>query len=327
MCGTASQAILPLRWDTTMVAILRLPVTAWDCPTTAAGEIDTERKKAKMWNNGQGNGNGQQPPQYAQPQGYGGQEDVYGRLNNTREVGGARFPFLEATGRYALVVLEEFLHSSDGPSARAIFEVIDCRGAHAVGSHVVKIWKLVKPPYKPGMTTGADEFADFCRKLKGAPAGYPIGNDIRTLMKERVNDQLARGTVIDAVAVPNKKGTWINVFWNAVQQTPQDIAAMRQRLEQKGIPQTGNTPQGGQFQGAPHPSQLPPQGYQGQTQQWPTPPQGPPPGYPQPPQYAQPQAPQGAPQGPGVPLGGFLANVPPQGSGGPQGGNGGSGTW
>lgn len=188
-----------------------------------------------MWNQNNGNGNGY---------GYGQADDVYGRLNHTREIGGARFPFLEGSGTYALCTLEEFQHSSDGPSARALFEVLTSKdGKHAVGSYVVKIWKLVKPPFKPGMETDADRFADFCRKLKGAPAGHPIGNDIRVLMKERMNEQLARGTVIEGVAVPNQKGTWINIYWNNVAQTPQDIAQMRQRLEQKGIPDTRSGPQ------------------------------------------------------------------------------------
>lgn len=242
------------------------------------------------WNNGQNNGGGY------------GQDDVYGRLNNTKDVGKPRFPFVEDSGKLALYTLEEFQHSTDGPSARALFEVLESKtGKHPVGSHVVKIWKLVKPAKFQGQATDADMFADFCRKLKGAPAGHPIGNDIRVLMKERPADQLARGTVIEAVAVMNQKKTWTNIFWNNVQQTPQDIAAMRARLEQKGIPTTDFNA----------PAQQQPQ-YQ---------------------QYAQQQAlPQVGPQpqphnAGGPPPGGFLANVPPQNNGGNQGGNGGSGSW
>ncbi len=254
------------------------------------------------WNQGN-NGNGYQ----AQPQ-YGAngqQEDVYGRLNNAREAGGARFPFIEdGTHRLALASLEEFQHSTDGPSARALFEVL-ASSKHAVGSHVVKIWKLVKPnKYKDSLTDG-ELFADFCRKMKGAPVGYPIGNDIRVLMKERVNDQLARGTIIECVGVPNKKGTWVNIYWNTIQQSPEAIAAMRQRMEQKGIPDTGGRstqPAQNQYQGAPHPSQMPAQ-YPAQAQQAPV------------------AAPTTAPQG------GFLAQIPPAGPQGPQGGNTGGGTW
>ncbi len=268
-----------------------------------------------MWNgnNGnQGSGYGQQQPQ----QQYGGQqqEDVYGRLNNTRDVGGARFPFVEdGTHKLALAVLEEFQHSSDGPSARALFEVL-ASSKHAVGSHVVKIWKLVKPPKFKDSPSDADLFADFCRKLKGAPVGYPIGNDIRVLMKERPTDQLARGTVIECVGVLNKKGSWTNIYWNTIPQSPQDIAAMRQRLEQKGIPDTSGrstqTQQAPQGYGAPQQTAPQPQ-YQQAPQQMP---QG----------YAPPapaQAPQGAPNG------GFLAQIPPQGPQGNNGGNQGGGTW
>jgi hypothetical protein len=157
----------------------------------------------------------------------------------------------------------------------------------------VKIWNLTKPSKFPNQPTEADEFADFCRKLKGAPAGHPIGSDIRTLMKDRVRDQLARGTVIEANGVINKKGTYVRVYWNNVPQSGQDIAALRQRLELEGVPSTTDGPQQGG--GSYAPQQMP------QTQ------------------YGQPQQP--APQGP--PPGGFLANVPTNGGSG-QGGQGGS---
>jgi hypothetical protein len=241
-----------------------------------------------MWNQNNGNGNG-----------YGNQDDVYGRLNNTKDVGGARFPFVEGSGKYALCILEEFSHSSDGPSARALLKVIESKdGKHAPGTFVVKIWKLVKPSKFQGQATDADMFADFCRKLKNAPAGYPIGNDIRILMKERSNEQLARGTIIEAVAVPNRKGTWINVYWNAVPQQPQDIAAMRQRLEAEGIPETGaRTPQQ-PMQGPPvQPASMPWAGGA-------------------PTQAPQPTAPQGG-------VGGFLAQLPPTNTGNGNNGQGG----
>lgn len=246
------------------------------------------------WN--QGNGNG-----YGQP------EDVYGRLNNTKEIGGARFPFIEGSGKYALCTLEEFQHTGDGPSARALLKVL-ASDKHPPGSYVVKIWKLVKPPFKPGMTTDADMFADFCRKLKGVPVGYPIGNDIRVLMKERPNDHLARGTVIEASGVPKDyvkrdgtKAVWTNIYWISVPQSPQDIVAMRQRLEAEGVPSTGGPAPQAQPQ-----TQYPPQT---QMQQ--------PAGMP----WAGGQ-PAAAPQG--VPAGGFLANVPTNGQGN---GNGGQGGW
>ncbi len=286
-----------------------------------------------MWNqnngNGQGNGYGGQPAQgYGQQpqQGYGQQEDVYGRLNNTRDVGGARYPFIEGgQHKLALAVLEEFMHSTDGPSARAILKVLESR-VHPVGSFVVKIWKLVKPGKFPNQPTDADQFADFCRKLKNAPPGHPIGNDIRILMKERPLEQLARGTVIDANGVPNKKGNYVNVYWNAVQQGPQEIVAMRQRIEAEGVPSAnGPTPPQGQqgYQQPMQPQQMTQGGAYGQPQPnaqsgYPPAQNGYPPaqnGYPQQPQQ---QAPQGAPPG------GFLANVPtnPQGGGNGQGGGG-----
>lgn len=277
-----------------------------------------------MWNNGnQNNGNWNNGPQNY------GQQDPYAVGDTARERGGARFPFVEGSGTYAVAQLEEFPHSTDGVSARALLKVLASKdGKHPVGSFVVKIWKLVKPPKFPNALTEGEEFVDFCRKLKGAPAGYAMGQDMRTLMKPapvgRAAEQLARGTVIECVAVPNKKGTWINVYWNHVQQSPQDIAAMRQRLEAEGIPSTGpqsQGTQGGQYQGAPHPSQMQGQ-YPAQNQgsmpqqQSPYSPQQYAQQQPQQPQQPQQQYAQPAPQG------GFLGQATPGGQG-PQGGNGG----
>ena len=249
-----------------------------------------------MWN-----GNGQ------------GGDDVYGRLNNTKDVGGARYPFIEdGTHKLALAVLEEFQHSTDGPCARAILKVVESK-KHPVASFVVKIWQLVKPAKFPNQPTDADMFADFCRKLKNAPIGYPIGNDIRVLMKERPADQLARGTVIDANGVANKKGNYVNVYWNSVLQTPQDVVAMRQRIEAEGVPSASGP-------SAPQtPQNTPPEGAYGRPAQT----------YTQAPGYV-PAAPQ--PQGgytgrleqpaASPPPGGFLANVPTNnGNGGNQGGS------
>lgn len=274
-----------------------------------------------MWNNGNGNGNG-----YGG--GYsGGADDVYNRMNNAREVGGARFPFIEA-GKFklALGTLEKFQHKSDGPCARALFAVLESNNpAHPVGSWVVKIWKLVKQPKFDSQPSDAEKLADFAMKLKNAPRGYPIGNDIRTLLDGRPAEQLARGSVIEAVGVSNKKGNWVEVYWTAIPQTPQDIVAMRQRLEQAGIPSAGGQSQGGQ-----QPMQVPPQGYaQPMPQQQYAQPQMPPQGYAQPPAQMPPQpgfAPQQPAQPQGSPQGGFLAQIPPQGQG-PQGGNQGGGVW
>lgn len=295
-----------------------------------------------MWNNGNGQGNGNggygQGNGYGQPQqGYGGGADeaVYDRMNNARDPGGARFPFIEA-GRHklAVVTIEKFKHRTDGPCARIILKVLESQ-AHKPGSFVVKIYKLTKPGKFESSISDAEQMADFCMKLKNAPKGYPIGNDIRTLLEVRPQDQLARGSVIECQAVANAKGTWVNLYWNAVPQTPEDIVAMRQRLEAEGIPMT--TPQQG------GPAQLgygqPPQGQYGQPPQGYGPPQGyqqPPQGYgppQQPPQgqYGQPMPPgqpYGAPQpqpGYGPPQGGFVAQLPPQGGQGPQGGNNGQG--
>lgn len=269
-----------------------------------------------MWN--QGNGN----------QGYGNRgysQDVYDGLNSTKEVGKPKFPFIEdGKHKFALCSLDEFQHATDGPSARALFEVIESN-KHPIGSYVVKIWKLMKQPKFQNKDSDGVLFTDFCRKLKGAPVSHVMSNDIRVLMKERANEQLARGTVIECVAILNKKGTWTDIYWNSIKQSPEDIAAMRQRLEQRGIPDSGGAPQQpaqNQYTNAPHPSQMPgqyPAQQYGQPQNMmtyaPTTGTVGPDPQPIPVQqgYGQPQPPQG----------GFLASVPIK----PQGGNGGQGAW
>ncbi len=253
-----------------------------------------------MWNNGnQGNGQGngypqqQGYPQQNQPQAQSyGPQDTYDRLNNARQITN-RDPYIEE-GKHRLVVesLEEFAHET-GPAVRGTFEVL-ASTRHPVGSKVATVWFLMKPAFKPGMTTDSDRFADFCTRLKGAPVGYPIGNDIRVLLKERAKEQLARGMVIDVEGVrkfaktlteKNKDGFVVSQ-WSNVAQSPQDIASQRARLDAKA-------------QSAPAAQ---------------------PPMYAQPAmtQYAQPTA---APTPQGPPPGGYLANVPTN-NGGGQGGNG-----
>jgi len=316
-----SRAFLPLRWTSAVMGILDLPVPTYVEPAPVSGEIDVAARRTKdtvmAWGNNNGQGNG-----YGQGQSY-GQDDVYGRLNNTREIGGARFPFIEGgKHKLAVVTLEEFMHSSDGPSVRGLFKVLEST-THKPGSYVVKIWKLVKPPKYNTQPSDGDKFADFCRKLKNAPISYPIGNDIRVLMKERARDQLARGSVIEATGVPNKKGDWIEVYWNAVEgQTPEMIAQLRASIEQEGVPNTSGGPNQQQgYQQAPAQQQYAPpaqQAYQPQPmQQAPVQYQQQAPAQ----QYAPPVAPQQQ-----APQGGFLAQLPPpNGNGNPQGGNGGGG--
>lgn len=282
-----------------------------------------------MWNqnngNGQGNGYGQQQG-YVPQGGYGQPQDEYDRMNNARDVGQARFPFInDGQHKLVLATLEEFQHRTDGKCARALLKVLESRGPnpHQVGSFVVKIWKLNKPAKYDSQPSDSDLFADFCRKLKGAPVGHPIGNDIRILMRERPQDQLARGTIIDCTGVMNRKGNYVNIFWTSVPQDAASIAQMRARLEQEGVPSTSSGPSQpaqNQYAGAPHPAQManqypaqqgmpqqpgPQQGFQNQYQ-----------GQPMPVQQAPQQGYGQQPQQQGIPQGGFLANVPPQGGNG-----------
>lgn len=271
-----------------------------------------------MWNNGNGQGNG-----YGN--GYGnGDDDAYNRMNNAREQGGARFPFIE-DGKHilCLAVMEKFHHRTDGTSVRVLYEVLQS-DKHPVGSFVVKIYKLRKPPKFESKASDAELLAQMCIALKGVKPGYPIGNDIRTLIEPapvgRAEEQLARGTVVECIGVLNQKKTWVDLYWKTVDQTPEQIVQQRQRLEAKGIPMVGSSSGTGgqQFQGAPHPQQMQQQ-YPAQQQYAPQQ------GYQQQQAPQQQYAPQQAPvQGP--PQGGFLqqAGTPAP---GPQGGNGGGRPW
>ncbi len=164
-----------------------------------------------------------------------GPQDTYDRLNNARQITN-RDPYIEK-GNHTLAVesLEEFQHET-GPAVRATFEVLEST-AHAIGSRVATVWFLNKPTPKPGMVSDADRFADFCVKLKGAPAGYPIGADIRVLLKTRASEQLARGMVIKVNGVEKVAKTtgksYTMCYWTNVVQSPQDILALRQRIEAK----------------------------------------------------------------------------------------------
>lgn len=263
------------------------------------------------WNNGQGNRNQNIS------------EDVYSRMNNARAPGGARFPFISAgKHRLAAAVIEKFMTQKEGPAARVIFKVLEST-AHKPGDFVVKIYKLAVDAKFENSISDAEAFADLCMKLKNAPAGHPIGQDIKTLLELRPAEQLARGSVIDCFGVANAQGNWVNLYWTAVPQTPQDIVAMRQRLEAEGIPSTGGQvqgTQGAQYNNAPHPAQMP------QTQYGH--PQGPSAG-PLPYNQGGPAPAQGwgAPQPAQPPQGGFLAQIPPQGQGPQGGGNQGGGSW
>ena len=286
-----------------------------------------------MWNNGNGNGNnngnwnnqGQGQPQYGQQAQYGQSADsVYDTMKAQTLTHQQRDPFIgEGQHVLAVISIEEFFSQNAGPCVRASFEVLESK-THPVGSTVGAMWAMLKPAPKPGMTRDQDRFVDFITRLKGAPAGYPIGQDIRTLLKDRPTEQLARGTVIHAQGTKKTSKTtgkdYVLVAWNHAEQTQESVAQMRQKLDAKYPAGPQRNTQGGQFQGAPHPAQQNTQG--GYAPQGPQQPQGqqfPPQGYG--PQAGAPQIvpnAQGWGQQPaqGPPPGGYLANVPPQNNGG-----------
>ena len=206
-----------------------------------------------MWN--QGNGNG---PQNSYSQ------DPYDRLNNAKPISN-RDPYIEE-GQHTLAVIsiEEF-SGELGMAIRARFEVLESNTMKP-GTTTGAVWFLQNPPPKPGMTTDSDRFADFCTRLKGAPAGHPIGADIRVLVRDRAAEQLARGMVIRAYGVKKIAKTTGKAFtvvnWTNVEQTPAQIAQMRAQIEAKGLVHEQRGTGGGagystQTQPAPQPAAQP----------------------------------------------------------------------
>ena len=202
---------------------------------------------------------------------------------------------------------------------------------HATGSRVTKLYFITKPAKWESQTNDGDRFADFVKKLKGVTdPNYPVGQDCRKLLKERVLEQLARGMIIDAMGVNTSKKQdkpFVEVYWTSVAQTQEQIGEQRRRVESIPglIPQPGQPgPQQGQQQYAP---QQPQMGYgnNGQGQTMPASGYGPPPMPPQQNYAAPPQMPPAAPPQQPAPQGGFLSQVPgfggnPQGNGGQGGG-------
>ena len=265
---------------------------------------------------------------------YGHQEDVYGRLDRTKAVN-QRDPFIgEGPHELAVLSIEKFMHKEHGPSARATLLVLKSN-VHQVGSRVCKLWNLVKPSKFESQTTDADLFADFVRKLKGAPDGTMVGAQCRALLEDRVPEQLARGIRMVAFGVNTSKKAdkpYVNVNWTNIPQSQEEIAAMRARIDADPALAYTYSPPRDQNQGYQQPQQYAPQQmqvqemqYQQRSQYGAPPPQTPNQwGAPQAPaqQYAPPAQPVQAPAT-GVPQGGFLAQIPPA---GPPTGNG-NGGW
>ena len=296
-----------------MKTILDLPVPKRDEPVAVSGEIDTERKTKMSYGNEYGN--------------YG--QDHYDRLNRTKEIG-ERDPFIgEGPHRLCVLSIIEYPHKEKGPTVRITFEVLQSK-VHATGSRVTKLYFITKPAKWESQTNDGDRFADFVKKLKGVTdPNYPVGQDCRKLLKERVLEQLARGMIIDAMGVNTSKKQdkpFVEVYWTSVAQTQEQIGEQRRRVESIPglIPQPG---QPGPQQGPQQQQYAPPQGQQQYPQQQQYAPQNYAAAPQQPPQqnYAPPAQPGVVPQTQTAPQGGFLSQVPgfggnPQGNGGQGGG-------
>lgn len=168
---------------------------------------------------------------------YGIGDDFYDRMDHTKPVvRNDREPFIGAgKRRLAVLSLVQYQHKDHGPTVRATFVVlVSDNPEQPVGSTVGKLWFVTKQPDKGWKTSDADRFAEFIRRIKGAPDDYKVGRDIATLLRDRAKEQLMRGMVIDAFGKNVSKNAakpYIDVEWFPVKQTPEEIRDMRAKLD------------------------------------------------------------------------------------------------
>lgn len=236
-------------------------------------------------------------------------DEALRRLDNTKPVD-VKDPFI-AEGDHVLDVIEvtPFGHTKHGPSAKAIFEVVESK-VHPIGTRVVKMWFLKRPSMWPNQPTDSDRFADFVRKLIGADdPNTQVGQQCAALLRDRVPDQIARGMRLRAYGINTSKNPakpFTDVRWTAVPQTQPEIVQRRAAMDAKfgqwtpyhqGAPQQAPAAYAPP-QMPPQYAQQPPQGYgapapvthpagQWQQPQYPPQPMAPPPGM----QYQQPAQP------------------------------------
>jgi len=165
------------------------------------------------------------------------------RLNAARpdKVKNYKGSFFEP-GTHHCIVTEFDRYGQDGTlKAKVSFKVErSTNPAVTPGSIRVRIFELTKAPYKPGMTTPADEFVEFLHKLTGTPFNVDMSAQRMDLMGPRFGEQLLRGMRVICHGSMNKKGTYCLTAWDTVPQTQADISALRAQLDQTeplGAPQ------------------------------------------------------------------------------------------
>lgn len=168
-------------------------------------------------------------------------DEALNRLNNTKAVD-VRDPFIgEGDSKLLLIELTRFDHATHGPTAKAIFEVLESQ-AHKTGTRCVKLWNLLKPSKFPSQATDADRFADFVRKMSGTPDGTQVGPICAALLRDRVGEQLLRGMVIKATGINTSKNAekpFIDVRWSTIQQSQEQIREWRIKIEANAVSATG----------------------------------------------------------------------------------------
>ncbi len=169
---------------------------------------------------------------------YGIKDNVYEIMNRTKEVKPPseheRYPYI-SLGKHTLAVLlmELFESQTYGPMVRLYFEVLQS-DAHQVGERVAILYKIGERVDKAWKVSDADRFGAFLKALKNGGPEYNPAKDTTTLLVDRTSEQLARGMVVGALAVNTSKKpgkVYTEVVWSHIPQTPDQIRAMRARLE------------------------------------------------------------------------------------------------
>lgn len=156
------------------------------------------------------------------------------RLDTTKPVKDYKGEFI-GKGDHLLMIVEtsSYVKDGEGLTAKILFEVVTSTDSHKPGDLVVRVFKLQKPPKFASQTSDADVYADILRKVSGRAEGTPVSDLSRAILLDRRDEQLLRGVLIRGYGTMNAKGTYVNVSWNAVDQTPEQIRARRAQVDAK----------------------------------------------------------------------------------------------
>jgi hypothetical protein len=172
---------------------------------------------------------------------------IMDRLNETRPVKRTNYNDFIPAGRHDLVVvsIEPYQNQEQQYCARATF-VVENSDSVPQGTLLDAVWNMDRPPHKPGMTRDKDRFAAFLNALQGVEPSQTSHQGLAraALLTQAEGGQLevqpCRGARIKAAGRnhitkdgPNKGKPFAVVDFDHVPQKQEDVAAMRQALDQR----------------------------------------------------------------------------------------------